>query len=321
MKHRMKLGVMGLAVAGAGLTGGLTALGGYLYDKVIVPRPRDPALMEDNPTQAEGRLWARRGESFRQASIQSTDGLMLWAAVVPALRESHRWVICVHGYHDTHEAMGAIALHYHQHGWNVLLPDQRGCGRSQGGYVGWGYSERLDLLGWINLIPRRDRDAQILLHGVSMGAATVLMSTGGVLPRQVLAAVSDCAYTSIEDEMRHVLQDSVRRQFTRPLPAPAGLLFSSLRKSVLRRAGYDLRDAAPIRAVALSKTPTLFIHGSADTFVPAPMMDRLYQAARCPKSFLWVPEAGHALSVGTNPALYWAAVRTFLQDYFPSLEL
>ena len=318
MKNRTKVGLLGLAMAGVGVTGGMTALGNYLYSQVMIPKVRDPELLEDNPTQSEGRLWARAGEGFRSATIQAIDGLILWAALVPAPVETHRWAICMHGYYDTHESMGAIAKHYHEQGWNVLMPDQRGHGKSEGNYVGWGYDERLDLLGWINYVTRRDHEAEIVLHGVSMGAATVLMATGGVLPRQVKAAISDCAYTSIEEEMRHVLRQGFHKQYAPALPAPGGVLFSTLRKTVLRKAGYDLRDAAPVKAVALSKTPTLFIHGSKDDFVPAPMMNRLYQAARCPKSFLWVPEAGHALSVGTNPELYWTAVHTFLQDDFPA---
>ena len=40
------------------------------------------------------------------------------------------------GYQDTHESMGAIAKHYNDLGWNVLLPDQRGHGNSEGAYVG-----------------------------------------------------------------------------------------------------------------------------------------------------------------------------------------
>lgn len=93
-----------------------------------------------------------------------------------------------------------------------------------------------------------------------------------------------------------------------------------LRKTALRRAGFDLRDAAPIRAVARSSTPTLFVHGVEDDFVPASMMGKLYQAARCPKAFLWAPGAGHAQAVGTDPELYWTAVSTFLRDYFPDQE-
>ena len=316
MKKGTKLGLLGLVAAGIGATtGGIAALNNYLYSKLIVPQERDPDELDDNDFQSHGRLWARAGEGFSSATIQAVDGPILWAGIVPAPEETHRWAICLHGYRDTHESMGAIAQLYHQAGWNVLLPDQRGHGRSEGEHVGWGYAERLDLLGWVNLITRRDPDAQIVLHGTSMGGATVLMSTGGALPRQVKAAVSDCAYTSFEAEFLQLLKNSTVEYTHCSIPLPSAMIFSLLRRTTLRHAGYDLRDAAPIQAVAQSKTPTLFIHGVKDELIPGFMMGKLYQAARCPKSFLWMPEAGHARSVGTNPELYWAAVSTFLEAY------
>ena len=315
MKKKTAFGLLGLAAAGAaGAAGGWNALGNYLYDRAMIPLARDPAQEDVNPVQNEGRSWARRREGFREVFIQAVDGLRLWAAVAPGREDCRRWAVCVHGYHDTYESMGAIAKHYSDLGWNVLLPDQRGHGRSEGDYVGWGYDERLDILGWVNWIVRKDPDAEILLHGVSMGGASVLMATGGVLPRQVKAAVSDCSYTTIEAQIRHLLS---KTEVELPVRLPSGLLFSRLRKTALRRAGFDIRLASPVEAVGRSKTPTLFIHGVDDDFVPSSMMGTLYQAARCPKSFLWVPGAGHAASVGTDETLYWTAVSTFLRDYFP----
>ena len=315
MKKKTTFGLLGLAAAGAaGAAGGWNALGNYLYDRVMVPLARDPNQEDVNPVQRSGRSWARRREGFQETAIQAVDGLRLWAAVAPGRENCHRWAVCVHGYHDSYESMGAIARHYHELGWNVLLPDQRGHGRSEGDYVGWGYDERLDVLSWVNWIVRKDQEAEVLLHGVSMGGATVLMATGGVLPKQVKAAVSDCSYTSIEAEIRHLLTSSKEEL---PFRLPSGLLLYRLRKTALRRAGFDLRLASPVEAVARSKTPTLFIHGGEDDFVPTSMMETLYQAARCPKSFLWVPGADHAASVGTDETLYWTTVAGFLRDYFP----
>ena len=148
-----------------------------------------------------------------------------------------------------------------------------------------------------------------------MGAATVLMTTGGPLQDQVKAAISDCSYTSAEEVMKHTLDRHVRTALNIPAPIPFAALFSSLRKITLRRAGYDLRDAAPIEAVTHSKTPTLFIHGGSDEVVPAAMMGKLYQAARCPKRFLLVQDAAHTDSVGADPDLYWNTVSEFLKKH------
>ncbi len=317
MKKRAMYGLLWLAAAAAGAVGGSRALGAYLFDRVNNPPFSEPKQEEEPPIQWEGRLWARRMEGFREVELIATDQKKLWAAFCPGAPNEHCWVICIHGYSDSYEAMGAQGLRYHGAGWNVLMPDQRHHGRSEGGCIGWGYLERLDMLGWINWIVRRDPEAEIVLHGESMGAATALMVTGGPVPKQLKAVISDCSYTSFEEQARHIIQwraaDLVPQM---PTGASARLLFSALRKATLRRAdGFDLRDASPIDAVRQSKTPTLFIHGLEDDFVPAPMMGRLYQAAACPKRFLWVPGAGHVASVGTDPELYWSAVSEFLEKY------
>ena len=318
MKKGTKMGLLGLA-AGVGTLGSAAAVnnGLYaLYNQVVTPAPRDPAKEKDEPAaQHEGRLWARAGEGFQSATIQSVDGYALWAAVVPAAKETHRWVICMHGFNETHEAMGVYGKRFHEQGWNVLMPDQRCYGSSEGNYVSWGFQERLDLVSWISYVTRRDADAQILLLGVSMGAATVLMATGGALPRNVKAAVSDCAYSSIESEIRHVIS-TFHIKGSRIPAVMHGPAFSMLRKTILRKTDFDLRTVSPIDAVRNSQTPTLFIHGVEDSFVPAQMMSKLYQAAKCPKSFLWIPGAVHTTAVGTDPELYWATVDTFIGGYF-----
>ena len=314
MKKGTVAGLIGLAAAGVGVTGSLVALGNLLYSKAVAASPKDENRTERWPVYQEGREWARAAVDFRTLTIPAGDDLILWAAMALSKTESHRWVICVHGYRDCHEGMGAFGKHYAELGWNVLLPDHRGHGNSQGNYVGWGYDERLDLVAWINYIIRRDPEAQIVLHGVSMGAATVLMTTGGPLQEHVKAAVSDCGYTSAEEELKHTVTRLSRKSLGIPA-LPFSVLFSALRKITLRRAGFDLRDAAPIDAVTHSRTPTLFIHGVCDEVVPPAMMGKLYEAARCPKRFLWVPDADHADALPVAPELYWGTVHEFLDKY------
>ena len=93
---------------------------------------------------------------------------------------------------------------------------------------------------------------------------------------------------------------------------PAPILLEALRGVTLIRAGYDIAKASPVEAVARSSTPTLFIHGQADRFVPSEMMPVLFKAAACPKAFLWIPEATHVMSVCVDPETYWSKVERFL---------
>lgn len=308
MKKGVKAGLISLLAGAAGVSGA-AAVGNYLYELSMVPKFHDPA--EDvgrTDSITLGRQWVQEHPARRDVFIASVDGLRLHGAALRQ-KESHKWALCVHGYHDDFTSMGFAARHYYEEmGWNVVLPDLRGHGSSEGTYVGYGWDDRLDLVAWISRILRRDAQAQIVLHGVSMGAATVLLTAGGALPDSVKAVVSDCAYTSATTVMRHVYQLGGGK-------GPTGPAMAALRATVKRRDHFDLKNAEPLRAVRTSKTPTLFIHGVNDDFVPASMMAELYEAARCPKEFLWVSNAGHAESADVDPKLYWDTVEEFVHRY------
>lgn len=315
MKKGVRAGLIGVLAGAAGM-GGAAALGNYLFELTMKPRVHDPARDTDpDDPIAQGRRWVREHPGRREVWIASVDGLRLHGVVLRSPRaDCRRWAVCVHGWQDSHEAMGVYARHYRDElGWNVLLPDLRGHGGSEGTYVGYGWDDRLDLVSWVARIMRRDPRAEIVLHGVSMGAAAVLMTTGGALPGSVKAAVSDCSYTSALGIMRHIYENS-------GMKGPAGPALGAVRAMARRRLRFDLKNADAVRAVGRSKTPTLFIHGVRDDFVPATMMADLYGSAACPKEFLWVPEADHAQSVRVDPALYWGTTDDFLSRVLDKKE-
>ena len=82
-------------------------------------------------------------------------------------------------------------------GFTVLMPGLRGHGESTGHYIGMGWHNRLDMLRWIDEIVRDDPEAEIVLFGISMGGATVMMTSGEALPPNVKVIVEDCGYTSV----------------------------------------------------------------------------------------------------------------------------
>ena len=142
--------------------------------------------------------WLEKAER-EDVEIVSDDGLRLVGEIFPAPEDSHHWVIAVHGYTGRRQHMYAYGAYYAERGYHVLTPDLRAHGESEGRYIGMGWLDRKDILKWIGLILDRDNAAEIVLHGVSMGGGTVMMTAGEDLPENVVAVVDDCGYTSVWD--------------------------------------------------------------------------------------------------------------------------
>ena len=148
-------------------------------------------------------------------------------------------------------------------------------------------------------------------HGKS---ETVLMVTGEKLPSNIKACIEDASFTTAMEEFAHVYSTLKEKP-----PISSDVLLPIMRTIALVRAGYDLNDAAPIEAVKRSVTPTLFIHGEADTFIPSHMMTKLFESAACEKMCMMVPKAEHVKSVVVDPEGYWDKVESFLRLVDPEL--
>lgn len=230
------------------------------------------------------------------------------SAVTPdvgAQPASHKWVITLHGYTGWKEAMYPFAAWYYGKGYNVLAPDLRCQGESEGDFIGMGWTDRLDVLGWIRMIESEDPEAQIVLHGQSMGAACALLLSGmDELPSGVMAVVSDCAYTDAVSMFSIKIRDWFH--------LPAFPLVDSANLMLQLRGGYNLRDAAPIKAVRRSKVPILYIHGEEDRMIPVEMVRRLKDNTAGPSWMIIIPGAGHAQAADADPVVYYGTVEEFL---------
>lgn len=261
---------------------------------------------QETQEQAESEIWVR--ENAEDIYITARDGLKLHAYELSNEdTETHKWTIAVHGYASEGIKMSGSAQHFYNRGCHVLIPDLRGSGKSEGGVIGMGWLDRLDLLKWIDMIVKQDPESQILLYGVSMGGAAVMMTTGEELPPQVKAAVEDCGYTSVREEFDVQIQEIFDISPFPVIDAASLITFF--------RGGYTFEEASAVEQVKKSKTPTLFIHGDADTFVPFYMLDKVYEAAACEKQKLVIEGAAHAQASNTEPELYWNTVDTFADMY------
>ena len=252
------------------------------------------------------RLCSRRHE---EVYVESFDGLRLHATWFPAKeqeKEITKAVICFHGYASCgmNDYVG-LSDYYIRNGFSMLIVDERAHGKSQGEYVGFGCLDRKDALQWINwLTARCTGQVQILLHGISMGAATVLMTTGLTLPPQVKGVISDCAFTSPKEVFSHVLHSMYH------LPAFPMIQISDHVNR--KKAGYGLDECNAAREVKKAKVPALLIHGSADTFVPCRMCDQIYDNYAAEKKKLIVEGAAHAESYYKDRDAYEKAMDEFI---------
>ena len=263
-----------------------------------------PAREAWHKYSAEAYDWfASEGQS---AALQRPDGSVLRASRFP--QEGHKYAILFHGYTGAAWQMASYGKVYYDMGWSILTPDALAHGSSDGDYIGMGWLERPDVIGWIDSIISEDPEAEIVLHGVSMGGATVMMAAGEELPDNVKCIVEDCGYSSVWDEFRLQLKNVFH------LPAFPLLNAASLACRI--RAGYGFKEASAVKQLQKAAVPILFIHGDADAFVPFSMLDVVYEACTsAEKEKLVIHDAAHGAAADTDPALYWDTVTAFVGKY------
>lgn len=320
MKKALRYTLAVLVVLAAVLTGA----GYYMVDYALKPeglvtRSRDiPGSLEYmHQTYPEVGRWIdslQHVQALRDLYIENEEGTKLHALYVPAADSTSRTAVIVHGYTDNAVRMLMIGYLYSRRlGYNILLPDLYGHGMSEGTEVQMGWKDRLDVLRWTEEANRLfGNHTQMVVHGISMGAATTMCVAGEVqhgLHRQpfVKCFVEDCGYTSAWDEFKGELNN----QFG--LPAFPLLHVASALCDM--KYGWSFQEASPLEQVRKCTLPMLFIHGDADTFVPTWMVYPLYEAKPAPKELWIVPDAEHAVAYKENAEAYTRKVGDFVSKY------
>ena len=255
----------------------------------------------------EAAVMAAAAEDGRErVYITADDGVVLAAICMRQPQPSAKWAVIMHGYTSCKENMLFYAGKYYEKGWSVLIPDQRAHGESGGEYCALGWAERLDAIKWAEYIASETPEAEIVMHGVSMGASSLLMAAGEGFPENVTAVVSDCAFTDVMSIMEHQIS-------TRLGSAAAMLRFGGSIVSQLR-CGSGWNEASALAGVSESRVPIMFVHGGGDEFVPVSMAQELYAAAACSRAILVIPGADHALSAYEDTEKYWTEVLNFVEN-------
>ena len=236
-----------------------------------------------------------------QIEIRSPRGEKLRGWYYPLGGEGKRVAFLVHGYRSEHAENAGLYLDYYaSRGVDLFCCDNTAHGESGGRFVGFDAFESEDCLAWVEALIRRfGPELQLILHGFSMGAATVLKMSDRC-PDQVRFLVADCGFLSAEEQLR----------------GSFGPLYPLMRGLNRRIAGYDLRDTDVRPALAASCKPILFVHGREDPTVPFANGERLYALYRGPKDCLFVDGARHVESMYVDPAGYAQKLDRMIEAYF-----
>jgi len=263
----------------------------------------------------ETRPWLdslRHNGILRDTFIVMPDGERAHAIFARSDSARGRTAVVVHGYKDRSTGMLHIAYIYNKvMGYNILLPDLHGHGLSDGDDIQMGWKDRLDVLHWISLAPEMfgttADSLRLVVHGISMGAATTMCVSGEQTPRYVKCFVEDCGYTSVWDEF----SNEISARFSLPdFP-----LMYTASWVVKAKYGWGFNEASPLKQVAKCQKPMLFIHGDNDTFVPTWMVYPLYEAKPQPKA-LWIAHGSkHADAYADYKEEYARRVVGFVEKY------
>lgn len=255
----------------------------------------------------------KSAHALRDTFIVASDGAKLHALYIPSPNpHCDKSALAIHGYTDNSIRMLMIGYLYNKElGYNVLLPDLRGQGKSEGEYIQMGWKDRLDALRWIDVVKSRFGDStQIVIHGISMGAATTMMTSGEKLPPNVKCFVEDCGYTSVWDEFAYKLKSDFH------LPAFPLLYTTSLYADL--KLGWNFKEASPLEQIKKCKQPMFFIHGGSDTYVPTWMVYKLYGAKKGVKQLWVIPGVAHAQAYWDHTDEYTSRVKSFVGRYIES---
>lgn len=245
---------------------------------------------------------------FESADIVSFDGLRLHADFLRGEPGTKVTMIFCHGY-KSEAAFDFAAMYdfYRSLGYNLVYLNMRAHGKSGGKYIGFGVLDRFDVQSWAKKVAELFPDTSIFLHGMSMGAASILQSADLELDPAVCGIIADCGFSSTNEVFRNLVGGLYH------LPAtPFVDIFEAVNRMT---AGYGFTDADSVRSMEKSRLPLAYICGDCDRYVPLDMAMRIYNACVQDKVLLIAEGAGHAASFMTENEKYRNLITEFINTH------
>lgn len=219
--------------------------------------------------------------------MTTEDGIKLHGWFLPA-DGALATLVMLHGNAGNISSRYAIIAVLRTYGFNVLIFDYRGYGRSDGVPSEDGiYIDGRTAFDYAAKLPQVDSQ-KIVLWGTSLGGA---VAVDVAAKRQPAGLILESTFTSAADMAAEHYPFFVR---------------------------YLLRtNLNSIEKIAQIHTPLLVMHGNKDRTVPLRLGKELYAAANEPKEFYEIPGADHNNTFMAGGAAYLQRVREFVMKNIP----
>ncbi|MGX7085759.1 alpha/beta hydrolase [Gemella bergeri] len=307
MKKQVKkllIGVLIVMVTGFGFTGN------YFYNFALNPKVDKSAIVsQDNDGNKEDKAvlnqWFESNKQEVTMDSVTKNKLVGYKFINP---KATKWIFVVHGYTSEAKKMVNYIKQFYDKGYNVFAPDLIAHGKSTGDFISMGGYDSDDLVNWVKKISAENNNADTVLFGISMGAATAMNAIGKNLPTNIKAFIEDSGYVNLKQEFTYQL----KKLFNLPsFPViPAANTVTKI------RAGYFFGDVDATTALKNTKLPALILHGEEDGFVPIEHGKEAYNLISSEKEFHSFAGAKHVQAERKYREEYWSIIEKFLNKYF-----
>lgn len=301
------------------LIGIITAVVGFLLSRNLMVRGRNgnresvkgmtvSGTVGTNKSNEDGKVreWLKSVKR-EKITLTADDKKILVARKIIMNAECSKWVVILHGYNGSMEDIYDIAMHYALEGYNILMPDLRANGESEGSFLGMGWTDRLDVINWIDVILEENPSAHVVIHGVDVGADTALMLSGEPLKSSIKAIVAEGAYTSAWDVMK--MEYEARYKW------PVFPFLNMMNPVMKVWAGYTLKEADAVKQVKKAQVPILLIHGQKDTYATENMTNELDKGIASAHEVLTIGAGTHGDCRYAEPENYYNKTFEFVGKY------
>ncbi len=294
-------------------------IGSYFVDYALVANPKSAKRMSTNDLSKEVKIINNiknneeillddflNKHKLNDFTLNTSDGIKIYGHYLKQETYTPNWVIVVHGYQSSERRSLIIAKEFYMQGFNILTYNLRGHKPSESKYITMGYYDKYDLKEIMDFALELDSNAKILLHGTSMGGATVLLTAALNQNDQLVGVIGDCAYA----DLYTIFAKELKYRFN--LPSFPVLDMANIMAKV--KAKFNLKDVSPIKEVAKINVPILFIHTSGDDFIS---VNDTYDLANQSKDHrLYIAQGfGHADAYYADKEKYFSEINQFFKDF------